>query len=265
MWCVVMKMASCVRFIMSVATMGWTYGFNGSLLKATRLTGIKNFDVKEFGLIPLRVAVWGPFILLNLEKDSFSKQGCDDDVGMEWLGSASNILTCCMISMRRVPNRVRPTYSIPSGSGPGERVFVENHIDDGYHVPFVHKDLPGLDQLDSLSTTCIWVAIFLTVSCFGMAYARYGPWMETNLVLPLGPGRSKVIFDYFLDASLKDDEAFVTKSLEENEKLQKEDFVLCEAVQRGLESPAYDSGRYVPMAEKAMHHFHCLLHQNLIK
>ena len=43
---------------------------------------------------------------------------------------------------------------------------------------------------------------------------------------------------------------------------QMEDVVLCENVQRGLESPAYDKGRYA-LVEKAMHHFHCLLHQNL--
>lgn len=45
--------------------------------------------------------------------------------------------------------------------------------------------------------------------------------------------------------------------------LQMEDIKLCEAVQRGLESPAYCSGRYAPQVEKAMHHFHCLLYENL--
>lgn len=44
---------------------------------------------------------------------------------------------------------------------------------------------------------------------------------------------------------------------------QMEDIALCEGVQRGLESPAYVCGRYAPSVEKAMHHFHCLLHQNL--
>ncbi|GKC41953.1 choline monooxygenase, chloroplastic [Tanacetum coccineum] len=95
--------------------------------------------------------------------------------------------------------------------------------------------------------------------------AKYGPWMDTNLVLPLGPQKCKVVFDYFLDASLKDDEDFVAKSLEASERVQMEDIMLCESVQRGLESPAYDSGRYAPIVEKAMHHFHCLLHEDLIK
>ena len=42
--------------------------------------------------------------------------------------------------------------------------------------------------------------------------------------------------------------------------MQIEDIVLCEGVQRGLETPAYCSGRYAPTVEKAMHHFHRLLH-----
>ncbi|KAM0026104.1 putative choline monooxygenase [Helianthus debilis subsp. tardiflorus] len=253
---------------------GWTYGLNGALLKATRIKGIKNFNVNEFGLVPLRVAVWGPFILLNFEKGAFSQQGCDDDVGMEWLGNSSKILSTNGVDTSQ-SYVCRREYTIECNW----KVFCDNHTDGGYHGPFVHKDLVGLDLLNSLSTT-----VYEKVSILGQEkvdrhgyeslYAfiypnfmvnRYGPWMDTNLVLPLGPRRCKVVFDYFLDASLKDDEAFVAKGLEDNEKLQMEDFVLCEAVQRGLESPAYSRGRYVPMVEEAMHHFHCLLHQNLIK
>lgn len=33
--------------------------------------------------------------------------------------------------------------------------------------------------------------------------SRYGPWMDTNLVLPLGPRKCQVIFDYFIEADLK--------------------------------------------------------------
>lgn len=31
---------------------------------------------------------------------------------------------------------------------------------------------------------------------------RYGPWMDTNLAVPLDATRCKVVFDYFLDRSL---------------------------------------------------------------
>lgn len=39
-------------------------------------------------------------------------------------------------------------------------------------------------------------------SSFGLCN-RYGPWMDTNLVLPLGPRKCLVVFDYFLEASFK--------------------------------------------------------------
>ncbi|CAI9298094.1 unnamed protein product [Lactuca saligna] len=257
---------------------GWTYGLNGALLKASRITGIKNFNVKEFGLVPLRVAIWGPFILLDLEKDKFDEH---DDVGMEWLGSTSEILSTNGVDTS-LSYLCRREYTIECNW----KVFCDNYLDGGYHVPFAHKDLASGLKLDSYSTT-VYEKVSIqrcdgdevkgeeefdrlgSKSLYAFIYPnfmvnRYGPWMDTNLVLPLGPTRCKVIFDYFLDASLKDDEAFVTESLKDSEQVQMEDVTLCESVQRGLESPAYGSGRYAPMVEKAMHHFHCLLHQDLI-
>ncbi|XP_058113641.1 choline monooxygenase, chloroplastic isoform X3 [Magnolia sinica] len=165
-------------------------------------------------------------------------------------------------------------------------VFCDNYLDGGYHVPYAHGGLASGLKLESYSTI-----IFEKVSVqrcdsasvergddfdrlgsealYAFIYPnfminRYGPWMDTNLVLPLGPSKCQVIFDYFLEASLKDDKEFMARSMEESERVQMEDIVLCVGVQKGLESPAYCSGRYAPTIEKAMHHFHCLLHENFI-
>ncbi|GJY92894.1 hypothetical protein Tco_0508676 [Tanacetum coccineum] len=54
----------------------------------------------------------------------------------------------------------------------------------------------------------------------------YGPWIDTNRVLPLGPRKCKVVFGYFLNDSLKDDEDFVAKSLKASERVQMEDIML---------------------------------------
>lgn len=50
-----------------------------------------------------------------------------------------------------------------------------------------------------------WKIIFVYVNLiyhYSLLKLRYGPWMDTNLVLPMGPRKCQVIFDYFLDASL---------------------------------------------------------------
>ncbi|XP_018435688.1 choline monooxygenase, chloroplastic isoform X1 [Raphanus sativus] len=270
---------------------GWTYALNGSLVKATRMTGIHNFPLNEMGLKPLTVAIWGPFVLLKVAQDESNKEEDVESDGSvveasEWLGSSVGRLSESGVDDAFTLSFIcRREYTIDCNW----KVFCDNYLDGGYHVPYAHKGLmSGLD-LDSYSTT-----LFERVSiqaCGGgggggggskaedgfdrlgsqALYAfvypnfminRYGPWMDTNLVIPLGPRKCKVVFDYFLDPSLKDDEAFIKRSLEESERVQMEDVVLCENVQRGLESPAYDKGRYA-LVEKAMHHFHCLLHQNL--
>ncbi|KAL0739187.1 hypothetical protein Bca4012_015397 [Brassica carinata] len=264
---------------------GWTYTLNGSLVKATRNTGIENFPLNEMGLKPLRVAVWGPFVLLKVNQDKSKKVEDVESDGLmasEWLGSSAGRLSEGGVDST-LSFICRREYTIDCNW----KVFCDNYLDGGYHVPYAHKGLmSGLD-LETYSST-----LFERVSiqeCGGggskageeedgfdrlgsrALYAfvypnfminRYGPWMDTNLVIPLGPRKCKVVFDYFLDPSLKDDEAFIKRSLEESERVQMEDIVLCESVQRGLESPAYDKGRYA-LVEKAMHHFHCLLHQNL--
>ncbi|CAA0821443.1 Choline monooxygenase- chloroplastic [Striga hermonthica] len=259
---------------------GWTYGLDGALMKATRIEGIKNFKVNEMGLIPLKVAIWGPFVLINLDEVRTNEYIDTKAVGNEWLGSAAGVLSSGGVdtSLDYVCRRI---YTLDCNW----KVFCDNYLDGGYHVPYAHKGLASGLQLDSYS-----IEMYENVSiqwCAGnnkdreeefnrlgpkALYAfiypnfminRYGPWMDTNLVLPLGPQKCQVIFDYFLDASIRDDSAFIEKSLEDSHRVQEEDIFLCKSVQQGLESPAYDVGRYSPTVEMAMHHFHCLLHKNL--
>ncbi|WRX20018.1 Aromatic-ring-hydroxylating dioxygenase [Theobroma cacao] len=153
----------------------------------------------EFGLIPIKVATWGPFVLLNMDKEILQKDDIDTDIlASEWLGSCSEIL-----SLNGVDSPL--TYVCRRGS----------------------KETKD----DRLGSNALYAFIYPN-----FMINRYGPWMDTNLVIPLGPRRCLVM----------------------------EDITLCEGVQRGIESPAYCSGRYAPTVEKAMHHFHCLLYDNLI-
>lgn len=256
---------------------GWAYGLDGVLLKANRITGIKNFNKNDFGLLPLNVASWGPFVLINVGKSTPIKQKkSSDGVGSEWLGSASEILSTNGVdtSLEYVCRR---KYIIECNW----KVFCDNYLDGGYHLLYAHGDLAAGLKLDSYKTNMYEkVSIQSCESApaerdgldrlgakalYAFIYPnfminRYGPWMDTNLALPLGSNKCEVIFDYFLDSSLMKDKEFISRSLKESEMVQMEDVTLCEGVQRGLGSPAYCSGRYAPSVEMAMHHFHCLHH-----
>ncbi|KAJ6408019.1 hypothetical protein OIU84_011346 [Salix udensis] len=237
--------------------LGWTYGLDGALLKATRMNRIQNFDVNEFGLKLLNVATWGPFVLLNLDKEILPQQEADDRVGSEWLGSCSEFLGANGVDSS-LSYLCRRVYDIECNW----KVFCDNYLDGGYHVPYAHKGLASGLNLNSYSTTTYEKPCMLSFIPNFMIN-RYGPWMDTNLVLPLGPRKCQVIFDYFIETHLKDDKDFIERSLVDSERVQIEDTRLCEGVQRGLETPAYSSGRYAPTVENAMHHFHQLLHDIL--
>merc|ERR1712216_811412 len=83
---------------------------------------------------------------------------------------------------------------------------------------------------------------------------RYGPWMDTNVVTPIGPNTCVVHFDYFVEADFmpRVDDKFVEDSLAASGRVQTEDTWLCEKVQGGMESPGYGGGRYAPAMEAAM-------------
>jgi choline monooxygenase len=93
---------------------------------------------------------------------------------------------------------------------------------------------------------------------------RYGPILDTNYVVPLGHDRTRVVFDfYFQDVEGPDAKAFIERSLAASDTVQEEDGMICESVQRGLGSPAYDRGVYAPRIETPAYHFHKLLAADL--
>src|SRR5262249_49915253 len=92
----------------------------------------------------------------------------------------------------------------------------------------------------------------------------YDGLMDTNVVLPLGPDRCRVIFDfYFATSGPAADLAYREKSLELSHEIQLEDAGICEQVQRGLASGAFHTGRFSVKRENAGHHFHKLLAMQL--
>ena len=89
---------------------------------------------------------------------------------------------------------------------------------------------------------------------------RYGKWMDTNRVLPLGVDRCQVVFDYFYEGSCpgKEKRAAMAASLQ----VQLEDNEICNMVRAGLHSGAYDQSVYASRYEAPMYQFHRVLYQD---
>jgi choline monooxygenase len=162
-------------------------------------------------------------------------------------------------------------------------VYVDNYLDGGYHVPHLHKGLNSVldyahytiengrhyclqsspmvasdEDMQVAATRTGDRAWYFWIYPNFMINAYQGV-MDTNLVLPLGPDRCRVVFDfYFADVSEAARE-YNDASVATSEKVQDEDVAICESVQRGLGSRAYGAGRLSVRREAGEHLFHRLL------
>jgi choline monooxygenase len=156
--------------------------------------------------------------------------------------------------------------------------YIDNYL-EGYHVPHIHPELNRmLDYRDYVVEPARWNS--LQHSPLASDAALYGDgealywfvWpntllnvlpdrMQTNRVLPMGPGRCRVTFDYFYPAGTADIESRHARDHAFSDLVQRQDIDMCEHVQRGLASGSYRSGRLNPKRENGVHHFQELLRE----
>jgi len=250
---------------------GWTYGLDGVLKGAPEFEGVCEFDKGANGLVPLRAAVWEQFVFVALEA------GLPELT--EFLGELPGRVGRLELDSLRFAER--RTYELACNW----KVFVDNYLDGGYHVPHIHQGLGSvLDYsrytIENFGRCCEQSSPIdasggesETASVRGGATAHYFwiypnfmvNWyegiMDSNLVLPLGVDRCRVIFDFFFAESVTER----ARSIAVSERIQQEDIAICESVQRGLGSRAYDTGRLSVRREAGEHLFHRLLHADLSK
>ena len=250
---------------------GWTYGLDGRLLRAPELGAVRDFDRAQFGLVPMRVEEWCGIVFISMAKSP-----------PPLTPQLSELATRLRdMQVDRLQFVARRTYTLACNW----KVYVDNYLDGGYHVGYLHRGLAAQLDMDSYRTEVFGRYSIQSGAGAGagtnesgadfaerigdrVLYAwlypnlminRYGPMMDTNWVIPHGHDRTEVIFDYYFTPETAGDEAFVEKSLAASDIVQKEDVDICESVQRGLGSSSYDRGRYSVKREHGEFHFHRLL------
>jgi len=252
---------------------GWNYGLDGSLKGMPEFDGVQDFDRQKNGLLPARAEAWEKFVFVNLDLKAASLR---DFLG----GLVKRVAPLGVSKLHYFDTRV---YDIACNW----KVFVDNYLDGGYHVPHLHKGLNSvLDYkeytIENEDRYCLqsspmvssnedkatgatrkgdrawyfWQYPNLMINC-------YEGYMDTNLVLPIDVDHCRVIFDfYFADVSDAARE-YNQQSVAVGARVQEEDLGICEAVQRGLKSRAYGAGRLSVRREAGEHLFHRLLAADL--
>jgi choline monooxygenase len=245
---------------------GWTYGLDGSLKGAPEFAGVCNFERADNGLVPVNVAVWANFVFVNLAQKPPSLES--------HLGDLPQRVDLCGL-----PFFTRKTYTLACNW----KVYVDNYLDGGYHVPHLHKALNSVlayteYTIENSDRYSLQSSPMVASQDASLAHTRTGDrayyyWlypnfmlniyagvMDTNLVLPLGTDRCMVIFDFYFAG---DDERYKEDSVAVSDRVQAEDVDICESVQRGLHSRAYGAGRLSVRRETGEHLFHRLLATDL--
>jgi len=251
---------------------GWTYDLSGRLRGVPEFDGVADFCREDHGLIPMSVAEWGPFVWIHA--------GDRPSPLSEYLAPLPERIGSELSSLRFVNRR---EYDLACNW----KVFVDNYLDGGYHVNTVHPGLAGvLDYThyrSEVHTNCnVQLSPLKSSGAEDMSRVRTGElaqywWvapnlmlnlyqgvLDTNLVLPLGSDRCRVVFDFwFADTEGPAAEKFMHDSMAAAHQIQLEDVGICEEVQRGLGSRRYDTGRFSVRRERAGYHFHQLLARRL--
>jgi choline monooxygenase len=78
---------------------------------------------------------------------------------------------------------------------------------------------------------------------------------STNIILPVAPDRTLAVYDFYFEEGMQEADTMVAFI----DQVQQEDVILCESVQRGLNSGFCDQGRLVLRYEKGIQHFERLV------
>ncbi len=192
---------------------GWTYDLQGALIHTPEFAGVVNFDRSANGLVPIQVAEWsgwlfaklepgGPSLVEYLGGDLIERLERSEIQQLRWFERHSYLLSC------------------------NWKVFVDNYLDGGYHVPQIHHGLnsvldPAGYRIETGAHYCLQSSPMTNAAgdpqtasvrkgdraLYYWIYPNfminiYQGVMDTNLVLPLAVDRTEIIFDYyFADAS----------------------------------------------------------------
>lgn len=252
---------------------GWTYTLRGALKGTPQFMDEAGFDRAANGLVPVEVAEWEQWVFVRAQSggpslaDTFGAALMDELRALRldtlhWFERRHYLFDC------------------------NWKVFVDNYLDGGYHVPHLHQGLNSVLDFKRYAVEngprhCLQSSPMVQGEDAQFAAVRGGDralyywfhpgfmlnWyegkMDTNIVRPLGVDRTEVIFDFWFadvsDAARDHNRASVAAG----DLVQREDIGICHSVQRGLGSRAYDTGRLSARREAGEHLFHRLLHADL--
>lgn len=245
---------------------GWTYTLDGQLKSAPEMQSTPDFDVCQYHLPQTQITTWEGFVFVSIH----------DDVPPIEKVFESIKETIQPINLKAMRYHHTDEYTINCNW----KVYMDNYL-EGYHLPHVHPGLSKLLDYRSYKTELAkWFSYQhspITNDSDNNIYADGDAHyycvfpnlmlnilpnrLQTNVILPDGHDKTKVIFNYYyadIDSDIT--QKLIKEDLDFSDEIQQEDIDICEQVQLGLNSGSYEAGRLCMKRETGVLHY-----QNLIR
>ena len=240
----------------------WTYDLTGRLRGAPHMTGVENFQKEEYGLHPVALETWRGFLWVNLDP---SPPPLSAHLGalverarpfpLERLRRAHRVVYEIQANWKLVLQNANECYHCP-GVHPqlvkitpytsGEEDIHRGPIFGGWMDMVEGADtltasgksararFPGLSPQD-LRRVYYYVLFPANFLAFSTDYVTMD-WFQ-----PLGPDRTRLLFDLYVD---QDEPDPALDAMEFWETTNRQDWHICEMAHLGSKTVAYDQGRY---------------------
>lgn len=255
----------------------WTYGLDGRLVNAPHLSGSDGFDPEKFSLHPVGIGVWGGFIFLKLEPEAGeiesrtlgeeigpaprrlgnyplselkTARAISYDVAANWKVIAENYNECYHCGgVHPELCAVVPVFR----SGAGLNLDWEEgvpHRDGAWTYTFTgttnRKSFEGLSETEKVrhKGELVYPNLLLSVSAdHGAAF----------ILWPLAPDRTRVDVRFlFAPDEMARDDFDPSDAVDFWDITNRQDWAVCERVQKGMSSHVHTHGYYAPMEDESL-------------
>jgi len=259
-----------LRGVIACPYHAWTYGLDGGFLRAPKSSDLPRCDDRD--LVPLVVAVREGFVFANLNPDA-----------APLVAHFADLPDLARFRLAELQSVKQLAYEIAADW----KIVCENYS-ECYHCPLVHPQLSRLSDLESggfadgvcynggpmrlrdgvetLSTTGRSRSPALTPVAgerlvhYYLVYPNlmlgiHPDYVVTHQVWPLATGRARIECEWlFPGEALADPRFDATEVVRFWDVTNRQDWALCERVQRGTGSRGYRPGPYHP-SERCVHAF----------
>jgi glycine betaine catabolism A len=264
--------APCTVSVLRCPYHSWTYTLDGALKFAPHTEDVDRFDRSDFRLHPVAVGSWGGFVWLNLTPDG--APGLTDELGpiaervrrypLDQLAVGACLVYDVAANWKVIAENYNECYHcgpvhpelvrlVPAFGRGGQKLDWDDgipHRDGAWTFTMTgtsdRAPFPGLDEHEQVrhKGELVYPNLLLSLSADHVAAFR---------LEPSAPDRTRVVCELlFAPAELAKPEFDPSDAADFWDLVNRQDWSICESVQRGMTSRAYRQGWYAPMEDASL-------------